>query len=431
MLFILILGLYLFWVGWTALCLANNYRRARKLGFPIVLLPISSMNILWIVIQPAVISLVERIFGTSSFTRFAPRDWHFREKAYPHIEFGDAWALVTPGQIWFNVADPDAITDIFQRRTQFIRPVELYQMLKLFGRNASTVSWTEWKQHRKIISAPFNELANGIAWTEALNQTRDMLNIWTQAGGNGRFGLQQSTRTVALNVLAATGFGRTNKFNESHASSGDEESGYRTALSTLIDNALFMQLMPQRVLRSRFVPSSWVKLGHAADVFKKYMLDLLDQEKRLLYAGKPGASHLTSSLLRASEEYSSEKPDKPTRSMVKGLTISELLGNIYLINIAGHDTTANSLAYAIIHLAMNPEVQEWLSEEIHTVMGNNPTETWEYEATFKNLKRPLAVMVRARLHRNNRVLNISSMKPYDCSLQFWQCQNTRALGHRI
>lgn len=383
-----------FWTIWTAICLMFNYARAQKLGVPIVVLPISTMNILWIIVQPTVVAAVERLLGPSNFTRFASRDWHFREKASPHLEFGVAWALVTPGQIWFNVADPDAIVDIFQRRTQFIRPVELYQMLNVFGHNAATVGWSEWKRQRKIISAPFNERANLLVWAESVRQTQDMIKYWTEQGARGNLGLQKDTRTLALNVLAATGFGRTYKFYGSNMARGKDEIGdYREALSILMDNSLFMMLVPLRILRSRFVPYSWAKIGLAAESFKIYMLGLLNQEKDRIKEGKPGASHLTSSLLRSSEEYSKQDLSVSSGPPAKGLTVNELLGNIFLINYAGHDTTANTLAYAIILLAMNPQVQEWVSEEVRAVLGERPYQDWEYGSLFHRLKRPLAVMV--------------------------------------
>lgn len=423
MILVLILSISIFWGGWTATCLASNYAKVRRLGVPIILIPISTMNVLWIIIQPFVIALFEFCFGSSKFTRFGTRDWHFREKARHHIEFGDVWALVTPGQVWLHVANPDTIVDIFQRRTQFTRPVELYQMLNVFGHNAATVGWTDWKRHRKIIAAPFNERTNHLVWNESLRQARDMIKEWTRKKSKETLGLQKDTRTLTLNVLAATGFRRSVKFQGSSRQPGDDEIlGYREALATIMDNALFMMLVPSRILCSPLVPQSWAKVGQATTSFKKYMLEMLDQEKSLAAQEKSGASHLTSALLRASEEYSQYKSRNDTKdedkSMVKGLTVEELLGNIFLINFAGHDTTANTLAYAIVLLAANPQVQDWIAEEVRAVAGNDPNQRWEYEYAFPLLKRSLAVMVCNQVQSINcrsEKLSIHSMRQCDFS----------------
>ena len=78
---------------------------------------------------------------------------------------------------------------------------------------------------------------------------------------------------------------------------------------------------------------------------------------------------------------------------MQGRAVSELLGNMFLINFAGHDTTGGTLAYALIHLAINPQVQEWIAEEVHSVVGESSSLEWSYEAVFPILKRQLAVMV--------------------------------------
>ena len=47
-----------------------------------------------------------------------------------------------------------------------------------------------------------------------------------------------------------------------------------------------------------------------------------------------------------------------------GLSNEELLGNMFIFSLAGHETTANALSAAIIFLAANPRWQDWLREEI-------------------------------------------------------------------
>ena len=85
-------------------------------------------------------------------------------------------------------------------------------------------------------------------------------------------------------------------------------------------------------------------------------------------------------------------------SSQKGLSIDEIFGNIFVINFAGHDTTANTLAFAMLLLAANPEVQEWVAEELHTVTDRE-CETSEYNTSFPHLNRCKAVLVRIHLSR--------------------------------
>ena len=58
------------------------------------------------------------------------------------------------------------------------------------------------------------------------------------------------------------------------------------------------------------------------------------------------------------------------QSRSKGLTVDEIFGNIFVINFTGHDTTANTLAFSILLLAANPEVQYWVAEKLREVVEN-------------------------------------------------------------
>ena len=76
-----------------------------------------------------------------------------------------------------------------------------------------------------------------------------------------------------------------------------------------------------------------------------------------------------------------------------GLTEDEIYGNIFVYNFAGHDTMAITMNWAIYLLAANPQVQDWIGEEIQAVLPNTNKETWDYFDTYPKLKRVFAVMV--------------------------------------
>jgi cytochrome P450 len=255
--------------------------------------------------------------------------------------------------------------------------------------------WTEWQRMRKIVAAPFNENTNKLVWSESLDQTRDMIAAWTQYGQAGTQGLAKDTRTLSLDVLAATGFRKSYKFRSSTELGADEARSYRGSLAITLDNALFMMLVPPRILSLPFVPKTWKRVGQATKDFRQYMMDMFNEERRLLNAGKPGTGNLMSSLVRVSEDEQKEDV-KDGATGLKGLTMNEILGNIFVINFAGHDTTANTLAYSMLLLAAYPEVQQWVGEELKEVVHDSSSETWKYGELFPRLKRCQAVLVSAK-----------------------------------
>ena len=77
----------------------------------------------------------------------------------------------------------------------------------------------------------------------------------------------------------------------------------------------------------------------------------------------------------------------------EGLKDEEIFGNMFVFQFAGHDTTAHTLAFSMMHLAAYPEVQAWMVEEIDYVLGQAEPEEWTYAEVFPRLKRTLAVLV--------------------------------------
>lgn len=117
------------------------------------------------------------------------------------------------------------------------------------------------------------------------------------------------------------------------------------------------------------------------------MTETIEEEKVWLAQGKQSRENLLNALIR-----SSLRAEKG-----QSLTQDEIFGNMFVFNFAGHDTTANALAYAFVLLAAHPEVQSWISEEIRYVCGGTETFALDYRQTFPKLKRCLAVLVNLKV----------------------------------
>lgn len=120
-------GFGLAWLLYNASSLMLNIRRARTMNVPIVVVPISPTNVLWIIVEPLFFRVLDALpLPRGNFSRYGRRGWHFYEKASSHMELGDAWALVTTRETFLHICDPEAINDVFARRQDFIRPVQFY-----------------------------------------------------------------------------------------------------------------------------------------------------------------------------------------------------------------------------------------------------------------------------------------------------------------
>jgi hypothetical protein len=114
---------------WSLVCLEVNYRRASKMGIPLVRLPIDPLNILFQVLEPHFWRVLDALpvkLPLPTFARYARRGWFFRDKAQSHLRYGPIWALVTPCDIHVQVCDSEANHNIFARRNDFVRPSKMY-----------------------------------------------------------------------------------------------------------------------------------------------------------------------------------------------------------------------------------------------------------------------------------------------------------------
>lgn len=299
------------------------------------------------------------------------------------MRFGPVWALVTPVTFYLQFADADAVNELFSRRSDFIRPVKNYsepfwifslvcllmianvgysELLEVYGPCISTAGWDDWPRHRKVLAAPFNESVMSFVWDESLRQAAAMLQSWNAQATDGIQSIQKDTRTLSLNVLAATGFRKSYDFRGSaETASEDEAVSYRDALQTVLDNAILIMIIPYRYLRGRFVPKKLVRVGNAARLFKKHMVRMLEDETTALRENKPGSGGIMGSFVRALDIHEREVVAQPalkeSKDGKRGLSLDEIFGNLFVINFAGHDTTANTLAFTMLLLAAHREIQ--------------------------------------------------------------------------
>lgn len=194
-------------------------------------------------------------------------------------------------------------------------------------------------------------------------------------------------RTLSLHIMSRAGFGKSFKFQghdeREAAAPADLSMSYKDSLQIILENCILVFALGTKFLANPWLPQKFRRIHDACTSFQNYMIQVYEEEKRAYAQGKSADRNFMTSLIRASQE--------ETDSSLSGLTESEIYGNMFTFNFAGHDTTAHTFTFALYFLAANPEVQDWVSEEIHHVMGDREPHEWLL-SDFPLLKRCLAVM---------------------------------------
>jgi cytochrome P450 len=83
------------------------------------------------------------------------------------------------------------------------------------------------------------------------------------------------------------------------------------------------------------------------------------------------------------------------------LTKQEILGNAFIFLFAGHETTANSIHYSIVLLAIALEKQRHLQADIDSIVGEKPISEWSY---YDDMPRLFNSMPGAVIHEELRLI---------------------------
>lgn len=222
-----------------------------------------------------------------------------------------------------------------------------------------------------------------------------MSQFWKSLGTPNR-GTARDIRTLSLHVLSGAGFGKLYSFQKSaEPPKPGHLFNYRDSLAMVLENSLLILVLGPKFLTSWFLPTSWSRIGQTTVDFKFHMIEMVNEEKRLIAQKKPEGRNFISSLIRESqEEMSKSSADADTGgTRIPGLTEDEIYGNIFVHDFGGHDTMAITLNWALYLLVAHAELQSWISEEIDAVIIGDHSATWHYTEIYPRLNRYLAVLV--------------------------------------
>ncbi|KAI4217475.1 MAG: hypothetical protein LQ351_000070 [Letrouitia transgressa] len=326
------------------------------------------------------------------------KDWPWEDKRRAHDEWGDCFLVVAPTGIICYAADPAMSMDVTRRRMDFTKPPDKYAMIQPYGTNIVTAEGKQWQFHVRITAPPFSEANNHLNWAETLRQAQSLSDSW------GRFGsrdLHLDIYALTLNIISCAGFGvRQDWSNDTIIDHDKVPEGHKLsflkAITTVVKYIVPILLLPTWLML-------WTPLKAGAEAyieFEDYMRALINSEKKKIdadagYENKDTRGNLLTAMLKvsASEAKNANKNDGGTRKTT--FNDDEVLGNAFMFFLAGYDTTANSMIYGCICLALYDSLQDSVTEEIDRVFDEceqaGRTEL-SYEEDYPKLKYTLCFM---------------------------------------
>ncbi|KAK6600129.1 cytochrome p450 [Botrytis cinerea] len=322
---------------WYLSALPSNYRAAKNSGLPIRFGLWGSANPLWLIICTIVgYSNLSRVFPQFIFDRIKITipAWEHYCKHFVHEKWGTTFILVTPGRNTVFVGDAEVAEEALTRRKDFGKNEIALRVMDVWGPNISASEGEDWQRHRRIVAPALNERIMKEVWNESLTQTQDMIST-----------LSKSTMK-----------------NESSST-----------------NVTFEGL---RTITINYMPAAVQKMGISKAEFPLHLNQSIAEERR----SPSSRNSLLNSLVKIADQSTGSLRSKTSTY----LSNEDVTGNLFAMTVGGFDTTANTLSYALMCLALYPELQSWVIAEIDEVEKLHPDS--EYSTTFPLLTRSLAMM---------------------------------------
>ena len=268
-------------------------------------------------------------------------------RQYPKISRGKV------GPFWYvNVSEPDYIEHIFSNRDIYIKGRDNDNLKFLLGNGLLTNSGDFWMKQRRLIQPVFHKQRLQGFVQKISECTQTMLQEWQ---GAERVDVHEAMTKVTLDIVGQTLM--------SANVSGDFKK---------VSDAVGV-VMEGMIARTR----SFVRLPYwlptQRNIAMKRNRAVLDNTIRDIIntrrADKRQYDDLLTMLLEVEDADTAER-----------MTDDQLRDEVITIFLAGHETTANALAFAFYLLAKHPEARQRIADEFKAVVGYAPL---TYEHVYK------------------------------------------------
>jgi cytochrome P450 len=270
-----------------------------------------------------------------------------------HHRYGDAFTLHVAGNGRFvMLSDPDAVREVFRADPDVLHSGEANSLFTAtVGRNSVLVlDGAPHTRQRRVVVPPLKGERMRAFFDAMRLETLDAVRAWPVGAP---FPTLPTMRRVTLRVILRTGLG---------LAPGTEMDRFEQKMERFLSHGrqryalVLMTIIPIQWLSG----SRWVPLFRQLSDLDDDLFAFIAARRRGLHT--PTGQNVLDDLLAATHEDGTPLGDREVRDA------------LITILIAGHDTTALALSWALSEIAGHPEVVDSLVDELKRVTGGGPPE---------------------------------------------------------
>lgn len=285
-------------------------------------------------------------------------------------DYGDIAGFRFGNLRFYSLANPDHIQHVLTRNAANYRKPDRYETLKrVLGEGLVTSEGDFWKRQRRIAQPVFHRHRISTFIETMVECTQAMLLGWQQNADSGEpIDVAREMMKLTLRIAGKTMF--------SVDLLGDaEELGKSITIAIEHANLGFQSLF----LMPEFLPTPENRrFKKAMKVLDGMVFEMIEQRRS--EAG--GTEDLLQMLLEARDEETGE-----------GMTDQQLRDEVMTLLLAGHETTANALAWTFYLASVYPEALQGIRSEADEVLGGRDPQaddlsrlTWTSQVIHESMR---------------------------------------------
>ncbi|MGZ5968308.1 MAG: cytochrome P450 [Polyangiales bacterium] len=260
---------------------------------------------------------------------------------------GDAFVVRVPWMYANVLSHPDHVRHVLQQHHEnYGKRTRGFDQIRLFlGNGLLTSEGAFWLRQRRIAQPAFHKQRLAGFATSMVKAAEDLVVSWRN---REQIDVSREMMRVTLRIVSETLLGRD---------VSGEADAVGHAITELLENVQSRMAMPFDVPLHWPTPKNR-QYHRASGVIDGVMNEVIAERRR-----SPGHSDLLAMLMEATDEETGER-----------MSDKQLRDEAMTIFVAGHETTANNLAWTFYLLSKHPAARRRLYEELASVLGGrSPT----------------------------------------------------------
>ena len=300
-------------------------------------------------------------------------------------EYGHVFRLYLGRQLVIVVSGQNAVRDVLVTKSAEFAGRPTFYTSEVYSQGIA-IGFADyslqWRLHRKLTVSAFKTFINNVLKKGAIiNDEFDLLLKRVRSRNGEPHDITKDIRLAVLNVICALVFGSRYELNDPEFARVVEMTN---GIVTVFASGSVVDVFPWL----RFLPFQSIKaLKNSCKERDELIGRIFQEHVKANRVQKP--RDLTDVIMKAKIE--AEEVD----SSVKGfLTDQNLIFTMSELFVAGMETTASTLSWAMLYLIHNPNIQDMLHQELDDVIGPNRLPDLEDKKKLPYLEATIAETLR-------------------------------------